>query len=215
VIEKTRVLLADDHTVVRQGLVSILTAAGEFEVVAQASDGSEAVEKALASRPDVVVLDISMPRLSGLEAARRIKKALPQAQILALTMHDDEEYVLKMVRAGVSGYLVKDSAAAELVAAIRVLRSGQGFFGPQAAKALAQAYQAKTPLPEDPYARLTDREREVFQLVVEGKTNAQIAETLFISPKTVDNHRTRLMEKLDVHSTAELMRFAAKHGLLT
>jgi DNA-binding NarL/FixJ family response regulator len=210
----TRVLLADDHTVVRQGLVSVLKASGDLEVVAEASDGHEAVEKALQTRPDVVVLDITMPRLSGFEAARRIRKALPAARILALTMHDDEEYVLKMVRAGVSGYLVKDAAASELVTAIRALRSGKGFFGPQAAKALAEAYQGEGVMPEDPYGRMTDREREVFHLIVEGKTNAQIAGVLFISPKTVDNHRTRLMEKLRVHSTAELLRYAARHGLL-
>jgi len=129
-------------------------------------------------------------------------------------MHDEEEYVLNMVRVGVSGYLVKDGAASELVAAIRALRAGQGYFGPQAARALAGAYQENKPLPEDPYGRLTAREREVFGLVAEGRTNAQIASTLFISPKTVDNHRTRLMEKLGVHNTAELLRYAARHGLL-
>jgi two-component system, NarL family, response regulator NreC len=210
----TRVLVADDHTVVRQGLVGLLTAAGEFEIVAEAKDGHEAVEKALETRPDVVILDVAMPRLDGFEAARRIKKALPAVRILALTMHEDEEYILRMVRAGVSGYLVKDTAAAELQAAIRALRSGKGYFGPQAAKALAETYQAGRALPEDPYNRLTDREREVFHLLIEGKTNAQVAELLFISPKTVDNHRTHVMDKLGVHNTAELMRFAARHGLL-
>lgn len=210
----TRVLLAEDHTIVRQGLVSILGASREFEVVAEAADGNEAVEKALAAKPDVAVLDISMPRLSGLEAARRIHKALPGCRILVLTMHDDQEYVLQMVRAGVSGYLVKDGAAAELVSALRALRAGKAYFGPQAAKALAEAYQGGSALPEDPYGSLTDREREVFHLVTEGLTNAKIADRLCISPKTVDNHRTRLMEKLGVHGTADLMRYAARHGLL-
>lgn len=210
-----RVLLADDHTIVRQGLLGILQASGEVEVVAQAADGHEAVQKTLETRPDVIVLDITMPRLSGLEAARRIRKALPDARILVLTMHDDEEYVLKMVRAGVSGYLVKETAASELVAAIRALREGKAYFGPRAAKVLAEAYQEGRDVPEDPYARLTDREREIFQLVVEGKTNPQVADILCISPKTVDNHRTRLMEKLGVHSTAELLRWAARHGLLS
>ena len=129
-------------------------------------------------------------------------------------MHEDEEYVLKMVRAGASGYLVKDGAASELVAAIRALKAGQGYFGPQAAKALAEVYQGDRPVPEDPYARLTDREREVFQLLVEGRTNAQVADVLCISAKTVDNHRTHLMEKLGVHSTVELLRFAARSGHL-
>lgn len=210
----TRVLVADDHTVVRQGLVGLLSAGGEFEVVAEAKDGHDAVEKALQTRPDVVILDVAMPRLDGFEAARRIRKALPAVRILALTMHEDEEYVLRMVRAGVSGYLVKDTATAELQEAIRALRSGKGYFGPQAAKALAESYQTGRSVPENPYARLTDREREVFQLLTEGKTNAQVGELLFISPKTVDNHRTHVMDKLGVHSTAELMRFAARHGLL-
>lgn len=212
---RTRVLVADDHTIVRQGLIGILEASEEVEVVGEAADGHEAVEKALKVRPDVVVLDISMPRLNGLEAARRIRESLPSARILVLTMHDDEEYVLKMVRAGASGYLLKDDAASELLAGIRALKAGKAYFGPHASRALAVAYQSDQPLPEDPYGRLTDREREIFQLVVEGKTNSQIAGLLFISPKTVDNHRTRLMEKLGLHSTAELIRYAAKHKLLS
>lgn len=209
-----RVLVADDHTIVRQGLLGILRAEHDLEVVAEASDGAAAVDRAIECKPDVAVLDISMPRLDGMEAARRIKKALPTTRILVLTMHDEEEYVLKMVRAGASGYLVKDGAASELVAAIRALRAGKGYFGPQAAQALAGAYESGTALPEDPFQRLTDREREVFNLLIEGNTNAEVGEILFISPKTVDNHRTRLMEKLNVHSIAELIRFAAKHGLL-
>ncbi len=213
---KVRVLVADDHTIVRQGLVGILKASEEVEVVAEASDGNEAVEKALKTKPDVAVLDVSMPRLSGIEAARRIHETLPATRLLVLTMHDDEEYILKMVRAGVSGYLLKDSAASELLAGIRALKAGKTFFGPHATKALAEAFARDRPSePADPYERLTDREREVFQLVVEGKTNAQIAGLLFISPKTVDNHRTRVMEKLGVHGTAELVRFAAKHKLLS
>ncbi len=213
---KIRVLVADDHTIVRQGLVGILKASEEVEVVAEASDGNEAVEKALKTRPDVAVLDVSMPRLSGIEAARRIHEALPATRLLVLTMHDDEEYILKMVRAGASGYLLKDGAASELLAGIRALKAGKTFFGPHATKALAEAFARDRPAePADPYERLTDREREVFQLVIEGKTNPEIGEILFISAKTVDNHRTRLMEKLGLHSTAELVRFAAKHKLLS
>jgi DNA-binding NarL/FixJ family response regulator len=211
---KTRVLLADDHTIVRQGLASLLAASEECEVVAEAADGSEAVEKALATRPDVVVLDVSMPRLSGLEAARRISKAVPAARILALTMHAEPELVLGMVRAGVSGYLVKDGALPQLIDAIRALKAGRSYFGPHASKALAEANQERKAFPEDPYGRLTDREREVFQLVIEGKTNAQVADTLCISPKTVDNHRTHLMEKLGAHGAADLLRYAARRGLL-
>ena len=213
---KIRVLVADDHTIVRQGLVGILKGSAEIEVVAEASDGYDAVEKSLKTKPDVVVLDVSMPRLSGIEAARRIHEALPAARILVLTMHDDEEYILKMVRAGASGYLLKDGAASELLAGIRTVKAGKTHFGPHAAKALAAAFARDRPTePADPYERLTDREREVFQLVVEGKTNADIAGLLFISPKTVDNHRTRLMEKLGLHSTAEVIRYAARHKLLS
>jgi DNA-binding NarL/FixJ family response regulator len=210
-----RVLVADDHTIVRQGLVGILKASPDMEVVAEASDGSEAVQMSLKTKPDVVVLDVSMPRLSGIEAARRIHEALPAARILVLTMHDDEEYILKMVRAGASGYLLKDGAASELLAGIRNLKAGKTHFGPHAAKALEEAFARDRPSePADPYERLTDREREVFQLVVEGKTNAEIGEMLFISAKTVDNHRTRLMEKLGLHSAAEVIRYAARHKLL-
>jgi len=215
-VTKIRVLVADDHTIVRQGLVGILKASPEIEVVAEASDGNEAVQMSLKAKPDVVVLDVSMPRLSGIEAARRIHASLPAARILVLTMHDDEEYILKMVRAGASGYLLKDGAASELLAGIRSLKAGKTHFGPHASKALAEAFARDRPAePADPYERLTDREREVFQLVVEGKTNAEIGEMLFISAKTVDNHRTRLMEKLGVHSTAEVIRYAARHKLLS
>jgi len=214
-VKGIRVLVADDHTIVRQGLVGILRGSPEIEVVGEAADGHDAVEQALKLKPDVVVLDISMPRMNGLEAARRIHEALPATRLLVLTMHEDEEYVLKMVRAGVSGYLLKDDAASALIAGIRTLKSGKTYFGPHATQALADAYQRDEGAAEDPYGSLTDREREIFQLVVEGRTNAQIGELLFISPKTVDNHRTRLMEKLGVHSTAELVRYAAKHKLLS
>jgi DNA-binding NarL/FixJ family response regulator len=209
-----RVLLADDHTILRQGLLGILRTSPDFEIVAEAGNGHDAVERALATRPDVAVLDITMPRLSGLEAARRIRKALPSCRILVLTMHDENEFVLKMVRAGVSGYLVKDGAAAELLSALRAVGAGRSYFGAQAARALAEVSEGEQPLPEDPLARLTEREREVLHLLIEGKTNAQVAGILYISPKTVDNHRTHLMEKLGVHSAAELLRFAARHGLL-
>jgi DNA-binding NarL/FixJ family response regulator len=209
-----RVLLADDHTIVRQGLAHILKESGEAEVVAEASDGNEAVDKALEVKPDVVVLDISMPRLSGLEAARRIKKLLPRCGVLVLTMHDEDEFVLKMVKAGVSGYLVKDGAALELLAAIRALAAGKGYFGSQATRTLAEVWLEGKSVAQGPYERLTDREREIFHLIIEGKTNAQAARLLYISPKTVDNHRTHLMEKLALHSAADLMRFAAKRGLI-
>jgi len=213
--ERVRVLVADDHTIVRQGLVSLLAESGECEVVAEAADGLEAVEKARATRPDVAILDLSMPRLSGLEAVRRIHEALPQTRVLVLTVHEEEEYVLPMVRAGAAGYLIKDSAVAELLAAVRALHAGQGYFCQQAARVLAEQYRQPERPAGDPYGALSPREREVFHLVADGRTTKEIARALGISAKTADNHRYRLMEKLGVHNTAELVRYAARRGLLT
>jgi len=211
---RVRVLLADDHTLVRKGLVSLLLESGECEVVAEAADGLEAVEKAQASRPDVAILDLSMPRLPGLEAVRRIHEALPQTRVLVLTAHEEEEYILPIVRAGASGYLIKDSAVAELLAAVRALHAGHGYFGPQAARVLAEQYRHPDRATDDPYGQLTPREREVFHLVIEGKTTKETARALGISVKTADNHRYRLMDKLGVHNTAELVRYAARRGLI-
>ena len=208
-----RVLVADDHTIVRQGVVSLLEGSGDCTVVAEASDGVEAVERAVETLPDVAVLDIGMPRLSGLEAVRRIRHEAPRVRILVLTMHEEEEYVVHLVKAGASGYLVKDSAATELLAAVRALARGQGYLGPYAARVLAEQYRR----PEeaaDPYGSLTAREREVFHLVIDGKTTKEVAKQLGISPKTAENHRSRLMEKLGVHNTAELVRYAARKRLL-
>jgi DNA-binding NarL/FixJ family response regulator len=213
-VSRVRVLVADDHTLVRQGLVSLLVESGECEVVAEAADGLEAVEKARATRPEVAVIDLTMPRLSGLEAVRRIHEELPQVRILTLTVHEEEEYVLPVVRAGAAGYLVKDSAVAELLAAVRALHAGQGYFGPQAARALAEGWQHPHLASDDPFAALTPREREVFSLAIEGRTTKEIARALGIRAKTAENHRGRLMEKLGVHNSAELVRFAARHGLL-
>lgn len=155
---RIRVLVADDHTIVRQGVVSLLEAGGDCEVVAQASDGVEAVEQALATRPDVAVLDIGMPRLSGLEVVRRIRLEAPKVRLLVLTMHEEEEYVVHLVRAGANGYLVKDSAATELLAAVRALARGHGYFGSYAARVLAEQYRRPEEAP-DPYGTLTGRER--------------------------------------------------------
>lgn len=208
-----RVLVADDHTIVRQGLVSLLMAGGDFRIVAEAADGQEAVEKALELVPDVVVMDLSMPRLNGLEAVRRIHKESPRIRILVLTMHKEEEFVLPVVRAGASGYLVKDTAASELLNAVRRLARGEVCFDPHAAKALAEVYRSPKPEVEG-LDSLTPREREVLHLVTEGHSTKEIASLLNISPKTAENHRTRVMQKLGVHNTAELVRYAAQRGLL-
>ncbi|HKQ61052.1 MAG TPA: response regulator transcription factor [Candidatus Polarisedimenticolaceae bacterium] len=209
-----RVLVADDHNLVRTGIVRILVESGVCEVVAEASDGREAVDRAIETRPHVVVLDVTMPRLNGVECVRRIREALPGTRVLALTVHDDEEYVLQMVKAGVAGYLVKDSAARDLIDAVRALHAGQGYFGPQASNVLAEQYRHPERETTDPYGALTPREREVFHLVTEGKTTKEIAALLGISVKTAENHRTRVMDKLGVHNTAELVRYAARRGLM-
>lgn len=209
-----RILVADDHTVVREGITSLLRGSGICEVVAEAGDGLEAVEKALATRPDIAVVDVSMPRLGGLEAVKRIRDALPATKVLVLTVHDEEEYVLPMVRAGADGYLVKSTAASELIAAVRALHAGQGYFGPEAARALAEQYRRPGDAPDDPYQQLTPREREVLHLVVEGRSTKEVARELDIGVKTAENHRSRMMAKLGVRNTAELVRYAARKGLL-
>ena len=209
-----RILVADDHTLVRESLVGLLEAAEGLQVVAQAADGVDTIEKAIATRPDVVIVDISMPRLNGIEVVRRLREALPATRVLVLTMHQEEEYVLHVVRAGAAGYLVKDSPVAELVTAVRNLHAGRGHFGPQVAKALAdQLYDPKRAV-IDPYRALTSREREVFHLIIEGLTTKEIARKLEISAKTAENHRSRVLDKLDVRNTAELVRYAVHHGLL-
>jgi DNA-binding NarL/FixJ family response regulator len=209
-----RILLADDHTLVRESLVSLLQAGGDVQVVAQAADGLDTVTKAIATQPDIVVTDIAMPRLNGIEVVRRLREAVPQVRVLVLTMHQEDEYVLQAVRAGAAGYLVKDSAAEELLAAVRSLHAGQGYFGPQASKALAEQLQHPERQVDDPYGRLTAREREVFHLIVEGMTTKEIARRLEISAKTAENHRARVLDKLDVRNTAELVRYALRRGLL-
>lgn len=209
-----RVLVADDHTIVRQGIVSLLRDSGVCEVVAEAANGLEAVEKAMAVRPAVALIDITMPRLNGLEVVRRIRQALPDTRVLVLTVHDDEEYVLPIVRAGATGYLLKNAAATELVEAVQTLNRGKAYFGPEAARVMAERLQNPGEAQADPYQRLTPREREVFHLVVEGKASKEISRLLGISVKTAENHRARLMEKLTVHNTAELVKYAARKGLL-
>lgn len=209
-----RVLIADDHTMVRESLVSLLQADGGIQVVAQAADGVEALEKALQTRPDIVVVDLSMPRLNGIEVVRRLHEALPDTQVLVLTMHQEDEYVLQAVRAGAAGYLVKDSAGAELLAALHSLHAGRGYFGPQASRTMAQQLQHPERTLADPYGRLTAREREVFHLIAEGMTTKEIARKLEISVKTAENHRGRVLDKLDLRNTAELVRYALRKGLL-
>ncbi|MEA5444882.1 response regulator transcription factor [Gammaproteobacteria bacterium AB-CW1] len=214
-METIRLLLADDHSIVREGLVSLLEQHEGYQVVAQAADGVEAVEQALANRPDVAIIDLSMPGLHGMEVVRRIHAELPDTRILVLTHHDEEEYVLPLIQAGASGYLVKDSAGEELRRAVDALSRGQAYFGAHAAKVLAEQQRNPHRSAEDPYGSLTDREREVLHLVCEGLTTKEIARRLDIGVKTAENHRGRVLDKLGLANTAELVRYAAKRGLIS
>lgn len=207
-------LVADDHTLVRESLVDALQREADLEVVAQAADGLETLDKAQLVRPDIVITDISMPRLSGIEVVRRLRESLPDTRVLVLTMHQEDEYVLQAVRVGASGYMVKDSAVSELLEAVRCVAAGRGYFGPQAAKALAEQLQHPERDLADPYGRLTAREREAFHLIAEGLTTKEIARQLGISIKTAENHRARVLAKLGVRNTAELVRYALRKGLL-
>jgi DNA-binding NarL/FixJ family response regulator len=209
-----RVLVADDHTILRDGLIALLNASEDCRVVAEAADGVTAVELALKTEPDVVVVDISMPKLNGIEVIRRLSRELDKTRILVLTMHAEEEYVLHVVRAGAAGFLLKDSASGELLNAVRALANGRGYFGTHASRVLAQQVQQPQTRIDDPYRDLTQREREVFHLLAEGLTTKEIAKQLDISTKTAENHRFRTLDKLGVRNTAELIRYAVKRGLL-
>ena len=211
-----RVLLAEDHTIVRQGLRSLLDAERDIEVVGEAGDGRDAVRKVEDLAPHLVVMDITMPVLNGLEATRQIRKRLPGVQVLILSVHTDEEYVIQALRAGASGYLVKQVAVTELVAAIRAVRRGETFLSASIPrKAIEERLrQAKRASERGRYDDLSDREREVFQLIAEGRPNREISQLLHISVKTVETHRTHIMEKLHIHSTAELVRYAIRKGVI-
>lgn len=213
---KIRVLLADDHAIVRQGVKMILTNEPDIEVVGEAEDGEQAVDMAKKLKPDVAVLDISMPGINGIEATRQIKAALPNVQTLALTMHADDAYVFQVLKAGGSGYVLKRAAATDLVQAIHAARRGEAFLYPSVAKAVVADYLKRVESGEgrETYDGLTEREREILTLVAEGATNQQISEKLYISVKTVQTHRTHIMEKLNLHDRTMLVRYAIRKGLI-
>jgi two-component system, NarL family, response regulator NreC len=208
-----RLLIADDHTVLRECLVAMLRASGDCLVVGEAADGVSAIEQAHALQPDVAVVDISMPRLSGIEVVRRLTAELPRMRVLVLTMHEEDEYVLQMVRAGAAGYLVKHAATAELLNAIRAIAAGGVHFGPYATRLLVEQLHQPHAMP-DPYGSLSAREREVLHLAVDGLTIKEIAVRLDISAKSAENHRSRVLSKLGVRNTAELVRYAVRRGLV-
>lgn len=209
-----RLLLADDHTIVRQGLVSMLEETGECAVVAQAADGYAALDLAQQTQPDIVVTDLSMPRLSGLEVVKRLREQLPQVRTLVLTVHEEDEYILPILRAGANGFLNKDTTVAELMTALKAIHNGRPYLGVRATRALAERQHRVRHDSDEPLDSLTMREREAFHLVVQAKTTKEIAQILDIGVKTAENHRTRMMEKLGLRNTAEVVRFAARQGLL-
>jgi len=216
-VAKIGVLLVDDHTLVRKGLRSLLEGEEGMEVLGEAQDGREAIQKVEELHPDVVLMDIAMPVLNGLEATRQIKKRFPEVRVVALTMHAAEEYIFRILRAGASGYVVKQAAPAELVSAIEVVYRGDSFLSPSISSKVVEEYirQAELMAEADGYDRLTGRERQVLQLIAEGHPNREIAELLHISATTVASHRAHLMEKLGIHSTAGLTQYAVRRGLVT
>ncbi len=210
-----RVLLADDHAMLREGIRLSLEAMGDMVVVAEADDGANAVQQTAETRPDVVVLDVTMPRLNGLEALRQIKRAHPDLPVLILSMHDNETYVLQALQAGASGYVLKRSAARELASAIRAVHAGDAYLHPGIAKRVITDYVQRLDPAEvaGPLSALTAREREVLQLAAEGRTIRQIAARLHLSPKTVEHHRAAAMNKLDLHNQTDLVKYAIRIGL--
>jgi two-component system, NarL family, response regulator NreC len=212
-----RILLADDHNIMRKGLRLLVESQPGFTVVGEAADGRETVEQATATRPDVVVLDIAMPNLSGIEAAQRIRDLLPQTAIVILSMHSDESYILRALKAGARGYLLKDSAEGDLIEAIKAVTEGKAFFSPEISKVLAEDYVRETKLRglEDSFDLLTAREREILQLLAEGKSNKDIAVLLNLSSHTVETHRRNLHDKLNFHSFAELILYALRKGIIS
>ena len=215
-MKEIRILLADDHNVMRRGLRLLLESQPGFCVVGEAADGRQAVEQAELTKPDVAVLDISMPHLSGTDAAQRIGQILPATAIVILSMHSDEGYVLRALKAGAKGYLLKDSAEGDLIEAIKSVGEGKTFFSPEITKMLVEDYVREIRIRgvEDTYELLTSREREVLHLLAEGKSNKEIAVTLGLSPYTVETHRRNLQEKLSLHSFAELILYAVRKGII-
>jgi DNA-binding NarL/FixJ family response regulator len=212
-----KVLIVDDHTLIRDGIRALLSLASDIEVVGEAANGKEALEKARELSPDVVLMDLSMPIMGGLEATRRIRKESPETKILALTQYDDNDYVIPAIEAGARGFVTKMAAFSELAAAIQAVYSGNSFLSPSAASALVEECQQKPDAEgeKDAYSQLTDREREVLKLVVEGHTARQIADMLVVSPKTIEWYKSSLMNKLNIHNKMDIIRFAIRKGIIS
>jgi two-component system, NarL family, response regulator NreC len=215
-VGRLRILVGDDHTLMRQGLRKILEDRQEWDVVAEASDGRMAVEQALATHPDVAILDVGMPLLNGIEATRQIVRRLPDTRVLILSMHADEPYVIQALKAGARGYMLKDSADTDLIRGVGAVADGKSFFSPAVAKVMLDDYVRH--LAErgitDRFDSLSEREREIFQLIAEGRSNKAIADLLSVSPATVETHRAHIMQKLGLHNAAELVLYAVRRGVI-
>lgn len=215
-MDRIRILLADDHTVVRDGLRVLLERQG-FEITGEAADGIDAVRLAEETKPDIVLMDIAMPLLNGIEATRRIVGKCPKTAVVILSMHYDESYILRSLKAGARGYLVKDSAKTDLINGIRTVYEGRSFLSPKVSRILQDDHlqQLESKGLDDSYDLLTGREREILQLVAEGRTNKEIANLLNISPYTIDTHRTHILQKLNLHSAPELILYAVRKGIIS
>ncbi len=215
-MKKIKLMVADDHKIFRQGIKKLLEEEPDLQVAGEAANGREAVKKATELKPDVILMDIAMANLNGLEATKQIKKVLPDVKVIMLTMHKNEEYVLQSFQAGASGFILKEGAVEELVSAIRSIHQDKSFLSPTISKTLIDAYlrKAETGKTETPFDLLTDREREVLQLIAEGYTNREVAKALFISVKTVEAHRAHIMQKLNIHEVAKLVKYAIQKGLV-
>jgi DNA-binding NarL/FixJ family response regulator len=213
---KVKVLIADDHALVREGIAAFLKISDEFEIVAEASDGLEAIEKANRLCPDIVIMDINMPKLGGLEATVEIKKLRPETKVLVLTQYEDKEYITRFLKAGVSGYLLKKAVGSDLIAGLKAISRGETYLYSSIASEVVSRYLHgdKATDMEDPYEKLSDREKQVLKLVAEGYTHKEVADMLCISVKTVIAHQTHLGEKLGIHSRAGFMKFAVQKGII-
>ena len=214
-MKKIKVVVADDHTILRQGIKALLDNQEEIEVVGEAKDGREAIKAIEELSPDVILMDIAMPGLNGLEATRRIKKKFPRTKVVVLTMHTNEEYIFQILNAGADGYLVKETAFQDLISAINSVHRGEAFMSPSISKKVMTDYIQRAQGEEKVgFDTLTTREREILQLVAEGNSNKKIAEVLFISPKTVETHRAHIMDKLNIHDRAGLIKYAIRKGMI-
>jgi len=216
-MQKIRVLVVDDHTIVRDGISALLSLAGDIEVVGEATNGNEALKLVSELHPDVVLMDIAMPIMGGLEATRRISKEYPKTKVLVITQHDDKEYVFPVLESGASGLISKAGASSELSSGIRSVYRGDSFLSPSVARLLVENFQntAGERNKQDPYYTLTGREREILKLLAEGYSNQEIAEMLVITPKTVEGHKTNLMAKLGIHNRIDLVKYALRKGIIT